>query len=768
MTRVLHHRGPDGEGFYINNNVGLGHRRLSIIDLATGTQPMFSNDKALIVVFNGEIYNYIEIREELKSLGHVFSTTSDTEVILNAYARWGFDCQNKFNGMWAFALWDTRQKLLFISRDRIGEKPLHYSIRDNTFFFGSEIKSIIASGHEYEPRDDMYHLYLSLGYIPSPYTFYKGIEELSPGHYLVVKNGRVADLTYWDLPSIREEDMRVDTARIHEEFEHIFYDSVKIRMRSDVPFGAFLSGGMDSASVVAGMSQTASSPVETFTIGFNEKRFDEREIARDASNHFKTLHHEYLVNQGTFDDSLAKIIFHFDEPFGDASAIVVGLVSGLASQKVKVALTGDGGDEILAGYTIYSVEKLVDYYSRVPSWIKSGMYNLTDAVSQVARHESGYFFNRLKRFLFLSDKSFEDRFLFKMASTDPESIRQLIQIDSPQVPTEDYFCDLLSKPKFKDSFYKMMYFNLKSTLPDDMLTKVDRMSMAHSLETRVPFLDYRLIELTYCVSKDVKLPRLGQKELLKKTIGRKLPPSMLRVPKRAFRVPLREWFKDSKFTVRLNHLETCGFGLDGSVIAGIVRANAEGRQDHGDFIWRLFVLESWLKGLGEGRVLSEGNGQCKPGLASRIEVSAPLMAPPLRAMPESGHKGSQKDMEHITICICTYKRQKMLRSLLGALQGLKGSESFTHSIVVVDNDAEQSAKHVVQGFNFDPVRVTYLCEPKQNIALARNMAVKNAQGDYLAFIDDDELPVSDWLLQLHKAIKSFGVGRRTWACVPEF
>src|SRR5690242_5285279 len=254
ITDALSHRGPDGDGYYQNGNIGLGHRRLAIIDLATGDQPMFSADGALVLVFNGEIYNYLELKEELMSLGHQFTTSSDTEVVIAGYQQWGVDCQQKFNGMWAFALWDSRRNQLFISRDRIGEKPLHYSVHDGTFVFGSEIKSLLAYRSDYKPATELLNVYLSLGYVPAPHTFYRGICQLLPGHYLVVRDGHVQDRKYWDLPAITESDMRSDPERIYNEFEEGFLNSVKLRMRSDVPYGAFLSGGLDSSSVVAAMS----------------------------------------------------------------------------------------------------------------------------------------------------------------------------------------------------------------------------------------------------------------------------------------------------------------------------------------------------------------------------------------------------------------------------------------------------------------------------------------------------------------------------------
>ena len=593
MTNVLSHRGPDGSGYYVDKNIGLGHRRLAVIDLATGAQPMISQDKSLVIVFNGEIYNYIELREELKSFGHIFDTASDTEVILKAYEEWGFDCQDKFNGMWAFAIWDVRNKYLFLSRDRIGEKPLHFAVRENSFLFGSEIKSILASGLTYERASQLLHVYLSLGYVPAPYTFYSGICKLMPGHFLVVKDGKVSERSYWDLPSVTDRDMRNDAATIYKEFEDYFSNSVKLRMRSDVPYGAFLSGGLDSSSVVAAMAQESGSPVETFTIGFAEKAFDERKLAQQVATHCRTNHHEHLAEPATFDESLAAILCHFDEPFGDASAIPVGLVSRLARTKVTMVLTGDGGDEVLSGYTSYVTENLAEVYRKLPLFIKGGCHQLVTLVSAVARGEWRYRLNRASRFCDLSARSFDERRIAKLSLLDTASIRRLIQTAVPQISIEEYFSDLFGKCKFKDPFYRLMYFNLKVSLPDDMLAKVDRMSMAYSLETRVPFLDHRLVELTYCVNKNIKLANYERKSLLRRTYGNKLPPSLLKAPKMPFSVPLRDWFRQKQFEGRLKELERSDFGLNRGVVAEIVRENKGGRQDYGDFIWRLFVLKEW-------------------------------------------------------------------------------------------------------------------------------------------------------------------------------
>jgi len=593
MTTVMAHRGPDGEGIYIDKNVGLGHRRLAIIDLSTGAQPMLSSDKSLALTFNGEIYNYIELRQELESLGHKFQTSSDTEVILRGYEQWGFDCQAKFNGMWAFALWDARKKHLFISRDRLGEKPLHYAMRKDTFYFASEIKGILASDAQFEKADHLVHIYLSLGYVPAPYTFYKGISKLMPGHFLLVKDGVVTERAYWEIPSIPEREMRTDAKRIYEDFGNYFGDSVRIRMRSDVPFGAFLSGGLDSASVVAAMAEQNGAPVQTFTIGFAEKTFDERKLARDVATHFRTNHHEQLAQPDTFDESLKQIVQHFDEPFGDASAVPVGLVSQAARRNVTMALTGDGGDEVLSGYTSYVTEKIAGQYGKVPGFIRACLYQSANLATLVTRNGARYKMNRFKRLLDLSGATFSDRFISKLSLLDRGSIRRLVPTEVPQLSIEDYVQEVMTKCQYTDPFYRLMYFHLKIYLPDDMLAKVDRMSMAHSLETRVPFLDHRLVELGCRVHKDVKLPGYNRKNLLKKTYGKKLPESLLKAPKKSLKLPLREWFKQKDFDGRMRELSAKDFGLKREVIQEIVAVNSESKQDNGDFIWRMFVLKAW-------------------------------------------------------------------------------------------------------------------------------------------------------------------------------
>lgn len=594
MTDVLAHRGPDGEGYYIKENLAFGHRRLSIIDLHSGDQPMFSDDKSVVIVFNGEIYNYVELRSELQNLGYTFRTSSDTEVIIRAYEHWGIDCQKKFNGMWAFALWDAKKHRLFLSRDRMGEKPLYYSISGNALIFGSELKSIFAYGVPREHDRQFLEIYLALGYIPAPYTFYKHVHKLKAGHYLLVEDGGVKEHAYWDLPELDEDNMNRNRQDIYENFRDILRDSVKIRMRSDVPYGAFLSGGLDSSSIVALMSEISPFPVETFTIGFREKSFDERNLAKQVALKYNTSHHEHLVEHDTFDTSLDLIVRHYDEPFGDSSAIPTGQVSKFAASKVKMVLTGDGGDEVLSGYTTYQGEKFAGLYQMLPAQLRKGIPSITGWVAKPFRGSIRYKLNRIEDVCGSSNVEFIDRYLSKQLWIDLDLIKKLTA-GLEVYPIRDYLVDFSKKCPYRDPFYKLMYFNQKLSLPDDMLAKVDRMSMAYSLETRTPFLDYRLIEYMNKVHKDIKMRYFRRKTVLRDTLGTQLPKSLLKAPKRGFVVPIREWFKADSFNQKLERMgENLEF-FDLSVISHIFKANQTGEKDYGNFIWMLFVLQSTIK-----------------------------------------------------------------------------------------------------------------------------------------------------------------------------
>jgi len=594
MSGVLSHRGPDGDGFYLNKNIALGHQRLAIIDLKTGNQPMFSDDKSLSLVFNGEIYNYIELREELRRMGYHFKTDSDSEVIIRAYEQWGIDCQNKFNGMWAFALWDENKQQLLLSRDRIGEKPLHYTVFENTVIFGSEIKSILSYGVPKIPNIELLEIYLTLGYIPAPFTFFKNIHKLKAGCCLIIHSKEIKEYQYWDLPKIDESEMITNKKEVYENFHNLFKDSIKIRMRSDVPYGAFLSGGLDSSSIVALMSEISSFPVETFTMGFKEKSYDERHLASLVANKFNTKHYEYILEQESFNESLNNIAHHFDEPFGDSSAIPTGYISKFAASKVKMVLTGDGGDEVLSGYTIYQGEKFASLYQKLPLWAQSGIPSIISFISKPVKGSLRYKLNRALEVCNSSKLDFQSRFLAKSAYLDISKIKEIVN-EKNVYPIEQFLTDFMKKCTYNDPFYKLMFLNFKLTLPDDMLVKVDRMSMAYSLETRTPFLDYRLIEYMANVHKDIKMKHFQRKTILRNSVGCILPKSLLNAPKKGFNVPLREWFKGSSFKDRLNDLENTLPYLNKKLLTQIAQVNKGGKNDYGNFIWMLFILNKIME-----------------------------------------------------------------------------------------------------------------------------------------------------------------------------
>jgi asparagine synthase (glutamine-hydrolysing) len=592
MTDCINYRGPDAEGFFTHNNIGLGHRRLSIIDLSTGTQPMFSDDRSIILILNGEIYNYIELREELLKKGHRFKTTSDTEVVIKAYEEWGVEFQNKLNGMWAFALWDRKKQQLLLSRDRVGEKPLHYAVYDNSLVFGSEIKSLFQYGIPKEPLLEFLEIYAVLKSIPAPYSFYKHIKKLMPGHYITADRDGFKEHKYWDLPAINEANMNTNEKEINEQFEALFEDAIKIRMRCDVPFGAFLSGGLDSASIVSSMSNYSKFPINTFTIGYKETEFDESYLAGLVAKKFKTNHLLGTVEPGNFDETLDRIVHHYDEPFGDSSAIPTGYVSKFAAQKVKMVLTGDGGDEVLSGYSSYQGIKFAQKYQRLPSSVQELLPQALNATSKILTGKYRYKLNRYNNLLSSSAKDFNFRLIDKQAKPGLKTIQSLLNPQVKTLKTEDYISDLLKQCPYKDDFYKQMYLNFKFDLPNDYLVKVDRMSMAYSLETRLPFLDHRLVEFMTGVDKNIKMRGWERKSILRNTVARKLPVQLLKTSKKGFRVPVREWFKDKDIQSKLSTMQNSIFNE--KPLKKLIEDNAAGISDNGNLLWSLMVLNRVL------------------------------------------------------------------------------------------------------------------------------------------------------------------------------
>jgi len=589
MVSIIRHRGPDGEGLHLAPGIGLGHRRLAIIDPAAGHQPMVDAGTGNVIVYNGEVYNYVEIRSELEGRGHRFTTHSDTEVILKAYVEWGVDCLERFNGMWAFALWDAGRRRLFLARDRLGIKPLHYCRDGDRLLFASEMKSLFAAGVPRRPDLSLLDVYLAFGYVPAPHSFFGGVRKLPPGHLLLAEAGRIEVRRWWDLPHVEAGAMRRDAAAVDEEFAALLGDAVRISMRSDVPFGAFLSGGLDSSSVVTLMARQTPLPVQTFTIGFDDAEFDERALAREVALRAGTRHHEATVEPDDLDETLQKVAFHYDEPFGDSSALPTGHVARLAAAQVKIVLTGDGGDEVLSGYPAYQIEKLAAAYGRVPAPLRHLATAGLAAVAGLTRGRPRYAANRYRRLLETTAAPFEDRLLTKAAWLERGRRRALLG-GHRVVPVEEVLADLMKDCRHRDGFYRLMYFNHKVSLPDDMLTKVDRMTMAWSLEARVPLLDYRLVELMAGVHKDVKLDGLTRKAVLRRTVGRQLPAAVLAGSKRGFVVPLRNWFRRGELAEGRVQAAVSGLGLAADVAGEILAEQRAGQRDYGNLLWMLMVL----------------------------------------------------------------------------------------------------------------------------------------------------------------------------------
>ena len=593
MTNQLQYRGPDNDGYFIGENVGLGHRRLSIMDVDNGSQPMYSDDESIVLVLNGEIYNYIELREELISHGFIFKTNSDTEVVIKAYQKWGVQFQKKLNGMWAFALWDSKQKMLLISRDRIGEKPLFYSQYQNSLVFASEMKSLFEYGIKKEIREELIEIYLGLTYIPEPNTFFKDIFKLEPGNFILIKNNHLTINKYWDLPEIDEGNLEKRNNYVYERFHELFEDSIKIRMRCDVPFGAFLSGGLDSSSIVSLMAKNSKFPIQTFTMGFPEKEFDESYLAELVAKKFNTVHNRFSVTPDSLEEVIKICAFHFDEPFGDSSAIPTYYISKLASQKVKMVLTGDGGDEVLSGYRSFSGLKFSELYSKLPNLFQKHFPSLIQLASKNTRGSVRYKLNKIDHIIKSAALPFNKRVANKKPYTELNNILELTKGIKNKMSFEDYIDDLVKKIPYKNDFYKMMYLNIKHDLPNDYLVKVDRMSMANSIETRAPFLDYRLIEFMIQVDKSVKMQGWERKSVLRNTIAKSLPNQLLNAPKKGFGVPLREWFKERETFENLNFTKSKQL-LNPTIIEKIVTKNREAEANYGNFIWTLIMLEKHL------------------------------------------------------------------------------------------------------------------------------------------------------------------------------
>ncbi len=604
MTCCLRHRGPDDSGYHIESNVALGHRRLSIIDLQSGHQPLYNEDKSACIVFNGEIYNYRQIRRELIGTGHRFSSNSDTETILHAYEEWGVDCLKQLRGMFAFCIWDRREQTLFLVRDRLGKKPLFFRQADEKFLFASEMKSILQDAEfKRSLNTEAMVSYFVFSYIPAPLTVYEGIQKLPAGHYALVRDGRVTIHKYWDL--YFEPDTKKSEKDFEQEFMKLLEESVKIRLMSEVPLGAFLSGGVDSSTVVSLMSRKSNSPVKTFTIGFGGNTggyADERKYAKLVAEKYKTVYreHEVMPDAARLIETIVK---SFDEPFADDSTIPSYYVCKMARKHVTVALSGLGGDEAFGGYERYLGFRLGQLYSRVPHVIREAV--IRRLVENMPESSSGsYSVNHVKRFIRSSSENSAERY-FGFVSKLSNGYRKTFFTDNGRRIPEAYasvtqnYQKIFNAENARDPLNKVFYYDVKTYLPEDILACTDRMSMHHSLEVRTPFVDHKLLEFCATIPPELKLKRFRKKYLLKRAVSGLLPPPILSHKKQGFVGPMTKWLQtDLKAATSsmLSGENLAKHGIfDPKTVKTILDDHYEGREINDTLIWSLLVFQAWFQ-----------------------------------------------------------------------------------------------------------------------------------------------------------------------------
>jgi asparagine synthase (glutamine-hydrolysing) len=602
MCDTIVHRGPDDEGIYIDDRAGLGNRRLSIIDVEGGHQPLSNEDGSIWIAYNGEAYNFAETRDALRVRGHAFSTRSDTETMVHAYEEWGAPAfLERFRGMFAFALWDKRKETLLLVRDRIGIKPLYYTqLADGSLVFGSELKTILVHPgvrREVEPR--ALDLYLTLEYVPAPLSMFKNIFKLPAGHFLAWHDGRIEVKKYWDLKPNPHPVKPVDLNAVQDELYSILKESVKLRLVSDVPLGAFLSGGIDSSAVVGLMRELGASPLRTFSIGFKDQSYNELAHARRIAERFETDHEELILEPKAL-ELTEKLIHHLDEPLGDFSIFPTYLVSEMARRHVTVALSGDGGDELFAGYEHYQAQRLagrpgVAFAARAagavtarmrPSPKKKGTWNKIRRFTQAFDHDPGH--RHFRWMMFLSEDMKKELY--------GPAFQTAIGGIGPIGGREPLAAHFAAMDGF-DPITGELYLDLKTYLVDDIMVKVDRMSMAASLEAREPLLDHKLAEFAFGLPGDLKLHGSTTKWIFKKTLERLLPAETLYRKKEGFSIPIKHWLTTDLLDLMRETLSEkrlrAGGWFDPAPVQRMIDAHLAGRENYSHQLWALLVFEIW-------------------------------------------------------------------------------------------------------------------------------------------------------------------------------
>jgi len=601
MCATIIHRGPDDNGVYVNEGVGLGQTRLSINDLRPeATAPLSNEDCTIWLVFNGEIYNFKELRNNLQANGHEFRTQTDTEVIIHAYEEYGHDCLSYFNGMFAFALWDSNRKELFCARDRVGKKPFCYATDGNSFTFGSEIKAIaVDPDFSTTPDYGALDIYLSYGYVPSPYSAFSGISKLQPGHYLVCQsNGAVNIKRYWTPPFCLDKS-KASEHEIKEELEIRIRDAIKLRMISDVPLGAFLSGGIDSTSIVALMAQESTNPIKTFSIGFKDDAHNELPYARMLSDRYQTDHHEFLVEPNCVSD-LPHLVRHFNEPFADSSAIPTYYISKMAKSCVTVAISGDGGDELFAGYS---------RYGEILKWsnLSDRLRLLRPIIRRMEKKLDGFpynnYFAKVSRGMHMLGNNLSSQYNLQMSvglKTQEKNelylseFREMISKSSVLNPG---FCKIQDSDLSPIEY--CMLHDQSFYLPDDLMVKSDIASMANSLEVRAPLLDHRLIEYVATIPIEMKWRNGIGKWIFREAFRDFLPSQILNKKKTGFSIPKSRWLRgelnELAHDVLLDRRAAARGILDVKKIARLMREHECGVRDWGNRLWTMLVMEIWFR-----------------------------------------------------------------------------------------------------------------------------------------------------------------------------
>jgi asparagine synthase (glutamine-hydrolysing) len=602
MTDTLSHRWPDGRGVYRKDygstlGIGLGHRRLSIIDVQGGAQPQFNENRNVCIVFNGEIYNFKELHKELESRGHVFSTVSDTEVIVHLYEEYGIECLRYLRGMFAFVIWDETKRRLFFARDRLGQKPFVYYQNDSGFYFGSEIKVLFELPFfSKKLRLQCIPEYLTYGYVPHPHTAFEGVMKLPPAHFGLIEMGKLKIFEYWNPDLI--PDKTLSQRDCEEKIRARLDESVEMQLRSDVPLGCFLSGGIDSTVITGACQESLQHPLNTFTMGFEVPEYDESRYASIAATHLRTNHRTLQISPDAI-DLLQELVWLFDEPFADSSALPTYYLCKETRKHVKVALTGDGGDEAFAGYPRHATAEKLAFFDRMPSWLMVGLTSRFASILPLGTESS--IFTKLRNRVEVLRKPFAERYYNWVSPFPGDEVGRLCsgRFSMDQVETASNFLSGLIKgfPRMSEGL-EAMRADMFSYLPGDLLPKVDILSMAHGLECRSPFLDHLLIEDALKIPFRYLHDPNYVKPMLSRTFKKWVPSTLGNRPKMGFRVPLSFWFRDDQrdlYDQLLDPSSFCCRFLDPTVIRHYIQANKSGKWDYGDRLWALLFLEKWGK-----------------------------------------------------------------------------------------------------------------------------------------------------------------------------